>query len=325
MTSTVDVAAPRERMLHIIVNPASGNGRAGRSWHGLAADLSLRGFDFEVRFTEKRGDATAFARDYAERGAATVLAVGGDGTVNEIVNGLICDGALVNPETRLAIASTGTGKDLVRTLGTRSLASTLDALEAGHEITIDVGKITFHAVEDGAPLSRYFTNVADLGLGADVARRIENASSGKALGGLVSYLVQAVKTIRVFEGKEIRLALDGVETFEGRAQMVVFCNGRYFAGGMHIAPDASLHDGLLDVFVLEDVSRRELLSSLLPRVYLGRHVGRKGVHRFKSASARVDTPDPFLVELDGEQPGSSPVEVEVLPGALTVVALNGAG
>jgi YegS/Rv2252/BmrU family lipid kinase len=323
LTSTVDVGAPRERMLHVIVNPASGNGRAGRSWHGLAADLSQRGFNFEVRFTEKRGDATEFARAYAERGAGTILAVGGDGTVNEIVNGMLRDGAAVNSETRLAIASTGTGKDLVRTLGTRSLAGTLDALEAGHVITIDVGRITYHDVESDAPVSRYFTNVADLGLGADVARRIENASSGKAFGGLVSYLVQAVKTIRVFEGKEIRLALDGAETFEGRAQMVVFCNGRYFAGGMHIAPDASLHDGLLDIFVLEDVSRRELLSSLLPRVYLGRHVGRKGVHHFKSASAQVATPEPFLVELDGEQPGASPVDVEILPGALNVVAPAG--
>jgi YegS/Rv2252/BmrU family lipid kinase len=312
-------------MLHIIVNPASGNGRAGRAWYAIAAELSKRGFNFEVRFTEKRGDATGFARRYAEGGARIVMAVGGDGTVNEIVNGLIRAGRAVNPDTRLAIASTGTGKDLVRTLGTRTLAATLDALEADHTIVIDVGRIVYRDPESDAPVSRLFTNVADLGLGADVARRIDSASSGKAFGGLVSYLVQAVKTIRVFEGKEIRLSLDGAETYEGRAQMVVFCNGRYFAGGMRIAPDASLHDGLLDIFVLEDVSRRELLSSLLPRVYLGRHVGREGVHHFKAACARVETPEPFLVELDGEQPGASPVEVCVLPGALSVIAPAASG
>lgn len=307
-------------MLHIIVNPASGNGAAGRSWYPFATELARRGYSFEVRFTEGRGDAVQFAREYAERGVETVMAVGGDGTVNEIVNGLLDGGTPISPDTRLAIASVGTGKDLVRTLGTRKPAQMLDALDAGQCIAIDAGHLHFIDEHTGAPASRYFVNVADMGLGADVARRIETSPKGKAFGGMVSYLVQAVKTIRVFEARPITLRLDGRPAFEGLAQMVVFCNGKYFAGGMHIAPTSSLQDGLLDVFVLENVGRRELLSSLLPRVYLGKHVGRHGVHHFQASCAEIDTPEPFLVELDGELPGVSPVTVNVVPRVLNIVA-----
>ena len=321
LTSTVDIGAPRERMLHIIVNPSSGNGAAGKGWYGFATDVSLRGYSFEVRFTEKRGDATRFAREYAAREVETVVAMGGDGTVNEVINGLMTAAGPRSPGTQLAIAAAGTGKDLVRSIGTRTFVQMLDALDAGHTTAIDLALLTYVDVDTGAEATRFFANVADMGLGADVARRIETSPSGKALGGMVSYLVQAVKTIRVFKGKEIQLKLDGETAFEGLAQMVVFCNGAYFAGGMRIAPLSSLRDGLLDVIVLEDVGRRELLTSLLPRVYLGRHIGQKGVHHFTAKQATIDTPEPFMVELDGELPGLSPVSVNVHPQALTVVAL----
>ena len=307
-------------MLHIIVNPESGNGAAGKAWYGFATEVSLRGYSFEVRFTEKRGDAMHFAREYAAREVETVVAMGGDGTVNEVINGLMCDGAPHSPRTRLAIASSGTGKDLVRSLGTRSFHQMLDALDANQVEEIDLALLTYIDSDSGAEASRYFVNVADMGLGADVARRIESSSSGKALGGMVSYLVQAVKTIRVFKGKEIHLTLDGETAFEGTAQMVVFCNGAFFAGGMRIAPFASLRDGLLDVFVLEEVSRRKLLTSLLPRVYLGRHVNQDGVHHFRAGEAAIETPEPIMVELDGELPGTSPVTASVVPGVLKVIA-----
>jgi diacylglycerol kinase (ATP) len=307
-------------MLHIIVNPSSGNGAAGKAWHRFATDVSLRGYSFEVRFTEKRGDATRFGREYAERGVETVVAMGGDGTVNEVINGLMTEDGALSPSTRLAIASTGTGKDLVRSLGTRSINQMLDALDAGHSTQIDLARLTYVDGESGMEDSRYFANVADMGLGADVARRIETSPSGKAFGGMVSYLVQAVKTIRVFKGNQIHLKLDGETAFKGTAQMVVFCNGAYFGGGMRIAPLSSLRDGLLDVVVLEEVGRRKLLTSLLPRVYLGRHIGQNGVHHFKAKRASIDTPEPFMVELDGELPGMSPISVAVAPNALTVVA-----
>ncbi len=310
-------------MLHIIVNPSSGNGAAGKAWYSLATDVSLRGYSFEVRFTEQRGDATRFAREYAERGAETVVAMGGDGTVNEAINGLMTPDGPLNPATRLAIASAGTGKDLVRSLGTRTFSQMLDALDAGHTSAIDLALLNYVDAESGEPASRYFANVADMGLGADVARRIEASPSGKAFGGMVSYLVQAVKTIRVFKGKQIRLEIDGETVFDGAAQMVVFCNGGFFAGGMKIAPLSSLRDGLLDVVVLEEVSRRALLTSLLPRVYIGRHIGQDGVHHFHARRARIDTPEPFLVELDGELPGVSPVSVEIAPQILKVIAEPG--
>jgi diacylglycerol kinase family enzyme len=167
---------------------------------------------------------------------------------------------------------------------------------------------------------RYFANVADTGLGAEVAARI-NAGS-KRLGGLVSYLVSAVRTIAVFEFRDAAIDLDGEEFFAGKAGMVVFANGRFFAGGMIIAPDASHCDGLLDVFVLEDVGKRTLLTSLLPRVYRGKHVGRPGVLHRRAAVAHVRSSATMLVEMDGEQVGQGPLQVSILPSALRVIGIE---
>src|SRR5690606_26766097 len=133
--------------------------------------------------------------------------------------GMICDDVAVNPETKLALVPSGTGKDLSRSLGTREVEYTLRALELNAVAHIDVGRIDFHAAEDGAPVSRYFVNVADLGLGADVANRINRSS--KALGGLMSYMVNSVKTIVRFNAQEVRVTVDEALTYEGRAHMIV--------------------------------------------------------------------------------------------------------
>jgi YegS/Rv2252/BmrU family lipid kinase len=254
----------------------------------------------------------------AEAGVDTIVAVGGDGTVNEIINGMIRDDAAISPRTRLALVPSGTGKDLSRSLGTREVEYTLRALELDAVTHIDIGRIEFHDAETGAPVSRYFVNVADLGLGADVASRINRSS--KALGGLMSYMINSIKTIVVFNAQEVRVTVDDTLAYDGRAHLVIFANGRYFAGGMHIAPDSSLRDGLLDIFILEDVSKRELLTSLLPSVYRGKHIGKRGVHHLKGAHATVKCGSTMLVEMDGEQPGHGPITVRTIPRVLPIVA-----
>jgi len=171
-----------------------------------------------------------------------------------------------------------------------------------------------------APVTRYFINVADSGLGAETAERINRGS--KALGGLVSYMVGAVRTIAVFDFRDATIEVDGVEVFAGRTGIVVFANGRYFAGGMVIAPDASLCDGMLEIFILQDVGKRALLTSLLPRVYRGKHVGRPGVLHYTAASAAVRSSERMLIEMDGEQVGLGPLEVGVLPRALRVIGME---
>lgn len=316
------LSPPADRKLRIIVNPEAGNGRSRKQWPRFAERLAAHGYDYEVYFTDGPGNAATIARQLARDGSGTILAIGGDGTVNEIVNGLIEDGQPVNPETRLAIIPCGTGQDLCRTLGTRSVEMTIRALESGIAVPIDVGRITFQGAASGAPETRYFVNVADAGLGARVASRTNAAP--KTLGAVLSYLVQAVKTIAVFEPRDITLWVDDDQAYAGPAHMVVFANGRNHAGGMLFAPSASLTDGLLDIFVLQDVSKLRLLTSILPRVYFGKHVGQRGVLHLRGRRALVESSEELLVEMDGEQPGHAPATIGILPRRLSIVAADGA-
>jgi YegS/Rv2252/BmrU family lipid kinase len=311
------VEPPSTALLHAIINPAAGSGRAGRRWPDYEAEISRHGYDIKPTFTDGPGDAIRVARQLAHEGARTIVCVGGDGTANEVVNGLIEDGRAINPETRLALIPCGTGKDLGRTLGTRDVESMLRALADGATAMIDVGRVTGAHPMTGEPISRLFANVADAGIGAQTAARIN--SSSKALGGFVSYLSGAVRSIAAYQPWGITVEVDGVPVHEGSAGMVVFANGRFFAGGMKVAPEASLCDGLLDIFVLEGVGKRALLTSLLPRVYRGRHIGQPGVTHLTGSRATVHCAAGMPLELDGEQLGNTPVAVDVLPGVLRVV------
>ncbi|HEX5166362.1 MAG TPA: diacylglycerol kinase family protein [Thermomicrobiales bacterium] len=309
-------------VLHVIINPAAGSGRAGRRWPELEAEMFRHGYEVRPSFTTGPGDAIRLARELAANGARTIVCVGGDGTVNEVVNGLIDGGRPVNPETRLAVIPCGTGKDLCRTIGTRDVTSMLRALADDTTALIDLGRVSCRDAKTGEPVERYFANVADTGIGAETAARI-NASS-KALGGFVSYLSGAVRSIVAFKPWQVTVEVDGEPVHSGSAGMVVFANGRYFAGGMNVAPDASLCDGKLDIFVLEGVGKRALLTSLLPRVYRGRHVGQPGVVHLTGSQATVTCAAGMLLELDGEQIGTTPLAVEVLPAALRIVGTQDA-
>jgi YegS/Rv2252/BmrU family lipid kinase len=312
--------APATHRLDVIINPAAGAGRAGRRWPEIADTLARHGFISHTCVTSGPGHATTIARHLAAGGATTIICVGGDGTANEVVNGLLDGDRPVNPETRLALIPCGTGKDLGRSLGTRDVGLTITALRAGQEALIDVGRARFIDARTGHLATRYFANVADTGIGAATAARI-NAQS-KALGGFVSYFAGAVQSITTYRPWDVVVDVDERRVHAGPASIVVFANGRYFAGGMHVAPAASLCDGRFDVFVCEGVGRRTLLTSILPRVYRGRHVGQPGVIHVTGASATVHG-DGMLFEMDGEQVGRAPVSVDVLPRVLRVVAAPG--
>jgi diacylglycerol kinase (ATP) len=312
VSSATGISQAPATLLHAIVNPAAGSGRAGKRWPGYSRSLVAAGFTIQAHVTTGPGDATVMARQLAEQGAETILCVGGDGTTNEVVNGLIAEDLPVNPHTRLAVIPCGTGKDFARTLGTRTVQATIQALHAGSSALVDVGRIQYLDSRTGHLETRYFANVADTGIGAATAARI-NASS-KALGGLVSYLKGAVHSIVVYQPWDVTVEVDGALLYSGDAGMVVFANGRYFAGGMLVAPDASLCDGQLDMFVLE----------LLPRVYRGKHIGRPGVRHVRGASATVRSSAAMLVEMDGEQTGVAPITVSVARQALRVVGASDA-
>ncbi len=298
-----------------IVNPASSNGKTRRRWPEIKSILDARDLDYDFRMTGGPWDAAEIARESLLGGYNVVVAVGGDGTLNEVVNGFF----LVDGKTRmgssLGVISMGTGSDFIRTAGIpRDFPAAIKVIEGGQNTWMDVGRARFTRA-DGTPGERYFLNVADVGMGGETAERVNNTS--KALGGFASFLWGVIVSIFLFKNKEMTLVIDDEVTWQGKYVTVAMGNGRFFGGGMKITPQAMLTDGLLDITILPDFSKPMLFRSL-PKVYSGRHLEIKGVKYTRGKKISISSPEQVLLEMDGEIPGKVPVEVEILPSALKV-------
>lgn len=324
-STTSDVAAnsrephelQRDRLtgeIDIIINPASGNGRAGRSWPKLRSQIEALRLHPREHRTAGIGDATRITRELLDSGAREIAVVGGDGTLNEVVNGFFNNGIAVAPEATLSLIPCGTGRDFSRMLKIASPEQAIRLLPVSVVRSIDVGLIHYRA--NGEARSRCFVNVADVGLGAETAAWINRSS--KAAGGFITYLAGVIRTIMVFQGRPATVIVDGEPIHDGPIGMVVLANARYLAGGMRMAPSASLTDGLLDILVLRDVPKRVLLTSLLPSVYRGRHIQHPAVLHLRGKRIEIRSPISLPFEVDGEQPGTTDLQATVLPGALRV-------
>jgi diacylglycerol kinase (ATP) len=300
----------------VIVNPASAGGRTGRSWPAVAARLREAGLDFDVAMTSCRGEAAGLARQGVREGRSLVVAAGGDGTINEVANGLLGGGG-EGAGARLGVLPTGTGGDFRRTLGfPLDVARAAAVLAAGRVRRIDVGRVTC-ALPGGGTGNSHFVNIASAGIGGDVVDRVNRG--GVVVSGEVTFMLASVLTLLRWRNKPMRIVIDGRER-ELVAQQVVVANCRYFGGGMHVAPRALPDDGLLDVVVAGDLSLWENVRGL-GQIRKGTHLDRGSAKISHAVARRVEVSSPELVrvEADGEQPGLLPAVFEVLPGALEVV------
>jgi diacylglycerol kinase (ATP) len=304
----------------IIVNPASASGATGRAWPGVASAVRQHFGPFEVALTKRSGEAVEIAEREARAGRRFVIACGGDGTINEVANGLLRS----ESETELGLLPSGTGGDFRRTLGipTRT-ADAARALREGETRLMDAGRVTFvngHGEEE----SRFFVNVASFGMGGDVIKRVKSreglpAGAARLLGGRLSFAAAALQAAVTFEKPSVRVSLDGGAA--ARITVANFCvaNARYFGGGMKIAPEALVDDGRFDVVAVGDVSALTVLVNSY-RLYLGTHLGMQEVHHAFARRVRAESADgsPVKLEVDGELAGSLPAEFELLPRALRV-------
>ena len=259
--------------------------------------------------SERPGQLGDLARGAAESGATLLVAVGGDGTVNEVAQGLAGrDGV------ELAVIPRGTGWDFVRTHGIpRRLEGAIAVALEGRARTVDLGRARYRTW-DGGEAESYFANIASAGMTGAIARRANETS--KALGGKASYLWATLAVFSRWRNDEVRVRVDG-EVRSGRMHDVVVAIGRYFAGGMMICPDAQPDDGLLDVLTIGDLTKRDLLLTL-PKTYRGRHLPHQKAELLRGAVAEVESNAQLPVELDGEQPGTTPARFELIPRALRV-------
>lgn len=295
----------------LIVNPAAGAGRSGKRWPQIKTLLKDIGLHFDYDLTEAPGHATELARDAARNGHDMIVSVGGDGTLNEVVNGLYQAGA--NGHMTVGIIGTGTGSDYIRTVGVpRSFRDACRSLLNPQRLTVDAGVVEY--VRNNETLRRLFVNFAGLGFDSEVVRA--TGQRFKKLGGKPAYLLGLLTTFLCYRNREMTLTLDGVSE-RRKVCTVVVSNGRYGGGGMLVAPNADATDGLLDVMTVNDISKPDLLCSL-PRIYRGTHLSHPKVSAGRAREIDISPTQPVPLQADGELLGEAPARFRILPAAVTL-------
>jgi len=302
----------------VVVNPASRGGAARRHFERILPRVREVLGACEVEMTRGPRDAERIAREGVRAGVERVVVAGGDGTVSEVVTGILA--ADLGRYAELALLPLGTGGDLRRTLGVPAdLEGALAAIARGERRTLDAGRARYQG-RDGRETSVFFVNIASLGISGLTTELVNQAP--KALGGRASFLIGTLRSIVSYRAADhpVELRLDGEVIHQGPLVLAAAANGRYFGGGMQVAPDARPDDGLLDVVVVPGLSKPRLLAEL-PRLYRGTHIGVGGVHarRGRVLEAASLGGEPPWVEIDGEPLGRVPARFEILPGALTLV------
>ncbi|MBA4393083.1 MAG: lipid kinase [Desulfobacca sp.] len=297
----------------MIVNPASANGSTGRRWSRNKPMLEKELPSFEAWQTTHPGHACELAQKALGLGYTTIAVHGGDGTINEVINGLLSKN---ESEFQLALLPNGTGADLVRTLGiSHGLQKAARQARCGSGNRLDIGQVHFVDLE-GKPAQRYFINVTDVGFGGDLVRYVNSHS--KWLGGKLSFLQGLLVTLFRYRNKRIYLAIDGQEKFEVRASSIVVANGQYFGGGMWVAPEARLNDGIFEVVIVGDVSKMDVLANI-KRLYQGTLAEHPKVNISKAKTIELTSDEEVLIDLDGELVGRLPARFQILPQKLSVI------
>jgi YegS/Rv2252/BmrU family lipid kinase len=301
----------------VIVNPASAGGRTGRRWPDVAGRLRAASLDFDTALTSRGGEAEELSRQAVREGRGLVVAAGGDGTINEVVNGFFEAGEPVATGACLGVLPMGTGGDLRRTLGhPLDVEAAAAVLRAGRARTIDAARVTCAGFGAGMVV-RHFVNIADAGIGGDVVDRVNRGR--RVVNGEVTFLLASVRTLLTWRNRPMRVVIDG-RARDLVAQQVVVANCQYFGGGMRVAPWAVPDDGLLDVVIAGDLGAWENVRGLR-RIREGTHLDAGNPKLSHALAERVEISSPELtrVDADGEQPGVLPAVIEVQPGALKVV------
>jgi YegS/Rv2252/BmrU family lipid kinase len=308
----------------LIVNPNAGGGKARRLFPEIRPVVERALGEVDVAFTDQSGHAIELARDAAAAGRTLLVAVGGDGTLNEVVNGVMT----AHPSARPAIGfiGQGTGGDFRKTLGIEHrLDRYVEAIASGRTRPTDVGWVHYRD-RSGEKAHRYFVNILSAGMGGLVDRYVADAS--RSFGPTLAYFGASLRALGAIERGRLRLRIknEGQEREERLGTyMIAICNGRYFGSGMNVAPMAEIDDGRLEVVSIGGEGK--LAFALTARsIYSGAHLGKRGtVHlpcqriSIELENAR-DAGESFLIDCDGEPIGGLPIEIEVMPRAVSLRA-----
>lgn len=321
----------------VIANPTSGAGSVEREWDVLERHLKSTLNEYDVAFTHGPGHATLLAREALRAGWEMIVAIGGDGTLNETINGFFEkpdpralyqmqsngwmtwkgeDPEMINPEAVLGVVPLGTGGDFRRTIGLMGgWKEAVNALKGDNHRVIDVCQAGF-INHEGHIDTRYYLNIASGGIAGEVDALVNKMS--KRLGGTASFALASARAFATWHNAELEMRLDEVEEIQERTLMFIAANGQFFGGGMWIAPGASLTDGQLEIVQLGDLGKREAIPTFA-KFYSGTHLSSDKVWRRQARQISVRCTNrgrDVLLDIDGEQPGRLPAIFHVHAGKL---------
>ncbi len=304
------------KKIHIIFNPASAGGKACKNKSRILAALrSQLGNGFEFSETRNETDAITFTRDAILSGCNVIVAVGGDGTVNQAVNGFFENGSILNPSARLGIISFGTGQGIAQSIGLpKDIKSQIKIIKNDFAGSIDVGKICF---ENGSP-SMYFVNEFQFGIGGTMCKNISPVV--KKFLGKFAFGFEAVKTLMTYRSNQFRMTINGKSIVQNIIGVII-ANGAYTGGGMRLTPDAIPDDGLFEILLIKEMTLPDRLNSF-SRIYSGKHLGMPGFQLLRTKELEFDYDNCLAAEADGEMITNKCISAEVIPSALKVLIKN---
>lgn len=310
----MDIAQVRPEW-YVIVNPNAGNGKGRKDWKRISDLFKKDNILIEPVFTERKGHAIDITARAVINGFRKIVTVGGDGTLHEVVNGLFSQSACKPEDVTLALIPVGTGNDWGRMFGIPTVYNgAVDAIRNNKQLLHDVGLVTYHIGKEEH--SRYFINIAGLGFESIVVKKT-NKQKDKGRSNKAIYFFNLLTSLLAYRNTEATITVDG-ETTTSTIFSVNVGNGRYCGGGMRQTPEAMPDDGLLDVTVLREMGRIEIIRNL-SLLYDGSILSHPKVDGYRVKNLQVTSESLLYVEADGESLGHTPASFSVIPGALRVV------
>lgn len=305
-------------MITAIVNPVSANGKTASAWPDILTALEAELGIVQVQFTKERYHAAELTRQAIRLGATTIVVVGGDGTINEVVNGICQQPSSLNLCPKLAIILRGTGADFARCWETRpSIVEIARSIRRGESHPCDVVRMRLNPIAEGSR-ERYYINIADVGIGGQVVEIVNN--SPKFLGGTLSFFLASLRaTLFQYRNMPMHIELDGkVISAKHPYYFVAIANGQYFGGGMHIAPEARYDDGVFDVVLVGDLRLPEKFY-FAAKLYQGKANQLRKITTHRGRRLTISSPQKVFIEADGELVGTTDAHFEIIPSALNIL------
>ncbi|MEI9887979.1 MAG: diacylglycerol kinase family protein [Rhizomicrobium sp.] len=306
----------------VVVNPRSGNGRTRRDWQRIERRLGAVYPHMSVEFTRGRGQATALVRAALREGHQEIVAVGGDGTINEAVNGMFGAEGPLNPDAVFAFVTSGTGGDFRKSFGIEAGPdAAIERLKTASVRPCDVGRVSCLSAR-GAPVLRYFVNIASFGLSGVIVEKVNRARIAKLFGGPFAFAFHSAAAMLTYKNTPLRIMIDGANDEIATIGTAAIANGQYFGGGMKVAPGAAFDDGKFDVVIMGGSPKGQALADM-KLIYSGAHIHKPHVRVVRGRKVVVapvaeTRGRAVYIETDGELAGRLPATFEILPRALNL-------